>query len=239
MKSTIILYSALVIQESFSFTPSVSKSCLSAVSQHNNNNSSASRNSKTHTQLNLVPKQGCQLAAAQEAEFAKKKLKQSDEEKQIHPTDAARELVSRLFNKPFGNSRTHPQNSGKPKEFQPSLFKIPGIYDEQNDGSKDHDDVVLFPIVGFQYVKLQDGTMRGIPTINASPEKAVCSFAAKNKSMQQPVHGWYSQCCFLGDLYANDDEYCGESRYLQLEELKGRESEPHISEMLGWYKEYE
>jgi hypothetical protein len=187
--------------------------------------------------LNLVPKQGCQLAAASAAALAKKKQEKSDDAfvtekfenaKHLSPTDATREFAARLFHLPLSFG-------GKKGSQEAVDFKIPGIQEsmKDNDNNNDRDDVVLFPIVGFQYVKLQDGTVRGIPTVHATPEKAVCNLEGMNRSKEQPVHGWFSQCCKLGELYESDDEYCGKARYLKLQEQQVGDIKPHPSEMLG------
>lgn len=221
MKLIIFTFSIFVIRTS-SFTP------VQIASSNPIHASSSSKSRESVQALNLVPSQGCQLAAASAAALAK--LEEEKDESNSHkrdndsttasnsnlrPSDATREFVSRLFHLPFV--------SGKPSEEVADL-KIPGIHHESDTatttgGTNDHhNDVVLYPIVGFQYVKLQDGSTRGIPTINASPEKATCNFSAMNMSKQQPLHGWFSECCMLGDLFANDDEYCGKACSLKLEE---------------------
>lgn len=169
--------------------------------------------------LYLVPSQGCQLAAASAAALAKQEEERqemkestitsrttiSDSSAQnLHPSDATREFVSRLFHLPPFASK-----SQATEQFASDMKVL-------NDKNHDHDDVVLYPIVGFQYVKLQDGSTRGIPTMNLSPEKAACNFSAKRMSEEQPLHGWFSECCMLGNLYATDDEYCGNTRFLEL-----------------------
>lgn len=186
----------------------------------------------TATTLNLVPSQGCQLAAASAAALAKKKeakLNNNNHEQQqpqqssssssnsFNPTDATREFVSRIFQLPFTNEST---NSKIESFHHKNKNNNQGSHNnnDHNDNDNDDEDAVLFPIVGFQYVKLQDGSIRGIPTINAAPEKAVCNFGAMNLSVQQPVHGWFSQCCTLGSLFDDDDVYCGNARRLKLEE---------------------
>lgn len=175
--------------------------------------------------LCLVPSQGCQLAAASAAALAKleeerEEMKEStitsrstssssdSSAQNLRPSDATREFVSRLFHLPPFASK-----SQATEQFA-SDRKAP------NDKNHYHDDVVLYPIVGFQYVKLQDGSTRGIPTMNLSPEKAACNFSAKRMSEEQPLHGWFSECCMLGNLFATDDEYCGNARFLELEERK-------------------
>jgi hypothetical protein len=202
-----------------------------------------------NTELNLVPKQGCQLAAAAAAAFAKqnenlvaeeeKTINNNNNHQNLNPTDATREFVSRLFHLPFGKGSSQSEQD----EEVVIDFKIPGIQESSSSNNSNtnnsHDDVVLFPIVGFQYVKLQDGHIRGIPSSNASPEKAVCNLDAMNKSMNQPTYGWFTYCCTLGDLYASDDEYCGTARRLKLEaeqadsdESGSSTNKPHPSEML-------
>jgi len=221
-----------------------------------------STSSSSPTVLHLIPSQGCQLAAASEAALAKKKLDQENPEngnnssrgsnsnsngsqniKHLSPSDATREFVSRLFHLPsqFNN---HNKKQQKDSIIE---FKIPGITNtntnsgdmKNNDSNYSDDtgaDVVLFPIVGFQYVKLQDGSIRGIPTCNAVAEKAVCNIDAVHMSQTQPLHGWYSKCCLLGNVYVDDhDEYCGEKRRREWERVAENgfaSTNPHPSEMM-------
>ena len=183
--------------------------------------------------LHLVPSQGCQLAAATTAALAKQELEREQREESsrqatdtkiaaeslgnrhsIRPSDATREFVSRLFKKS--------QNS-----FD---FTIPAMHggplSSSNDEDHKKDDIVLFPIIGFQYVKLNDGSIRGIPTINASPEKVSCNLDAMQMKMTQPEYGWFSPCCQLGDLFSDHEEYCGTKRWMELNTKLNEESHP-------------
>lgn len=168
--------------------------------------------------LNLVPSQGCQLAAASAAAIAKiQELQEvstttstiknheetcSSNNKQrninIRPSDATREFISRLFyRKSSQNNNNYSKNDNNTAHYFVSDLKLPSDAHKEITNKHNNNDVVYFPIVGFQYIKLQDGSVRGIPTMNALPEKAVCNFGALNKSRMEPLYGYYSPCCYL------------------------------------------
>jgi hypothetical protein len=179
--------------------------------------------STTSSALNLVPSQGCQLAAASAAAIAKiqeleevtpttsstttiknhEETRSSDNKQRninIRPSDATREFISRLFYRKSSSPNNNYSNSdNNTAHYFVSDLKLPSDVHKEITNKHNHNDVVYFPIVGFQYIKLQDGSIRGIPTMNALPEKAVCNFGALNKSRMEPLYGYYSPCCYLKD----------------------------------------
>ncbi len=161
----------------------------------------AAAQSGTPTALNLLPNQGCQLAAAAAAAQCTKKENKSFEEegkqtksksKTATPTNAARELAKRIFNLPAQVLKVAEDSSSKGFPFEIIA---------------DHElDEVVYPVVGFQFVKLESGSMRAVPSPNAV---GACNINSIHQSNTQPVYGWFSPACRLGNSFAVDDEsYC-------------------------------
>jgi hypothetical protein len=152
---------------------------------------------QSSTLLSLLPNQGCQLAAAAAAASASKDATKevlSSEEKLLleTPNNAARELAKRIFSLPSQILRT-PQDGGS------DSFPFEVIADHESD-------VVVYPIVGFTYVKLDNGDIRAVPSPNA---KGACNIDSIHKSRTLPTYGWFSPACQLGDMHADDQSYCG------------------------------
>ena len=84
---------------------------------------------------------------------------------------------------------------GRHPAAEPALVDLPIAREE-----RDSDDVVYYPIVGFQFV---NGGQRVLPTTtNAS---------CRIKYMpDQQVYGWYTTACRLGSIYS--DSYCDEPK---------------------------
>lgn len=178
---------------------------------------------ESSTAIHLLPSQGCQLAAASAAASVKDEDSarfgdQSLSDKSVHEqmddkhvgnsshnigsTNAAREFVSRVFSIP---AYILPRASNSQQNWLFNPF-------EQNEVciSEDQDDVVLFPIVGFTFVTTEDDEMKVLPSHKTS--RGSCNIASARHAKELPVYGWFSQCCPLGDLYADDETYCGERK---------------------------
>lgn len=157
----------------------------------------------------LVPEQGCQLAAHTAAMLAKKEsearlslpsssilsdktLEEDIIETATTPTNAARELAKRIFNLPSELLRTSVDSNSKD-------FPFTVIADHQ-------DDEVVYPVVGFTFVKLDDNSMKAVPSPNT---KASCDIDTLKASRTLPVYGWFSPACRLGEVYTDDEKYCG------------------------------
>lgn len=179
---------------------------------------------ESNTALHLLPSQGCQLAAASAAASVKdedsaqlRDQSLSDEtfleqmnvkhngssQNGIGPTHAAREFVSRVFSIPsyiLPHGGSNSQQSWLHNPFENNDVCI----------SDDHNDVVLFPIVGFTFVKTEEDEMKVLPSHNTS--RGSCNIDSVRQTKNLPLYGWFSACCPLGDLYADDDSYCGERK---------------------------
>ena len=129
----------------------------------------------------------------------------------ITPTQAARVFVSRVFHIPSHilphpitdeceiDDSIHPKSKGRNIKTQDS-------------GDADEDDTaVLFPLVGFTFVKNDDNIVQALPSANT---RALCMIDSVAQTKELPSYGYYSPCCYLGDVNADDDEYCGERRAL-------------------------
>lgn len=177
------------------------------------------------TALNLVPTQGPQLAAASSAAFARAGSAVSVETTTAKPSDpaivnaaadaplievsfetpteaaAARGLVARLFSLPsiVRGSAGAAAAAGHPE----MAIDIPSLSFERDGSEEKGDDVVLYPIVGFRWVKDGDGNSRVLPPMECN---AACSLPNNNK--EEEVHGWFSKACKLGSPHGSDEEYC-------------------------------
>jgi len=178
--------------------------------------------SQSNTALHLVPSQGCQLAAASAAASVKEEDNPQHRDQKllsngsfpdqidssppelsgqsITPTQAARVFVSRLFSIPshiIPNGTSNSQQSWLQNPF------------EHNEACLDEvqDDVVLFPIVGFTFVKGENEEVQVLPSPNGAG--GACNISSVRQTKEAPVYGWYSPACQLGDLHADDQVYCG------------------------------
>jgi hypothetical protein len=136
----------------------------------------APQSARQQTSLNLLPCQGNQLKAAYDAATCK-----SDEaapgaqggyvEEHHGPAAAARAFVSRLFSLP-----SSPE----------SVWRRKG---------KKQEDVVLYPIIGFHFVRSQ-GRYIALPTTS----HAACPI---HRNQNEEIVGWYSAACEL-DHFSED-----------------------------------
>lgn len=130
------------------------------------------------THLHLTPEQGQQLVAAWSA--ASSHYLDDDEETHHIPhheekkkLSSTRAFVSRVFSIPSSMIRRHPYP------------KAEGL-----------EDVVYYPIVGFQFVPSDEHHSRVLPTTS----RASCQLHPTG----QDLFGWYTYVCSLGNLYADD-----------------------------------
>jgi hypothetical protein len=167
------------------------------------------------TSLNLLPGQGNQLAAAYTAFISHKN--NDDETDTVTPATkpqeppsssshwralaASRSFVSRVFHLPSSAIKKHPH---------PTLEGLKANNDKKESNSfpfgfiptrhhREEEDAVLYPLVGFQFVKSQEGS--NIKTIALpTTSHAACRLPTHRN---EPVFGWYSPACKL-DLYSED-----------------------------------
>jgi len=185
------------------------------VPTHSFTPTSCTPTTKSSTALHLLPSQGCQLAAAFAAASAKEEDNTQHRDpnsldnrsssdiidgshpelsaQSITPTQAAREFAWRVFSIP---SHIIP-NGALPNPFDHNEVCI----DEKQD------DVVLFPIVGFTFVKGENEEVIVLPSPDGSG--GACNIDSVRQTKELPLYGWFSPCCKLGDLYADDQTYCG------------------------------
>lgn len=139
------------------------------------------------TALHLKTSQGQQLVAAAAAIEHKDAVK-----KDVTPTGAAREAITRIFNLP-----------NEILKIQKDTLDI----DLPFLANGEEEDIVYYPLVGFQFVKVEERVV-------ALPSSTVGAINIKNRAeaQKQEVFGWYSPTCQLGNPYSGDDEaYCGAS----------------------------
>ena len=153
--------------------------------------SSHSSIERHETALHLLPSQGSQLKAAVDAASCKKtdekpvvEVEKVQEEDQINP---ARAFVSRVFSMPSSMIKRHPHPKDEgwmtddPVRFRGRMKK--------------QDDVVLYPVVGFQFVRHGDSFVP-LPT----KSHAACRLPLNRN---EEVYGWFSPVCKL-DIYSED-----------------------------------
>ena len=155
---------------------------------------------RPQTALNLKVNQGSQLVAAFNAAYSVKEELAEDTmpaEGAVHTetapkpsaTAAARAFVSRVFSLPSSMIKRHPH---------PKIEGLPPM-PRDRDLEADKDDVVLYPVVGFTYVKDKPDHSRVLPK--------VCSPSCRIPMREEPVYGWFTSACRL-DVFS--DEYCTE-----------------------------
>ena len=158
------------------------------------------------TSLNLLPAQGKQLEAAANAALAKAQAEREqceEEESECLPPSseiesetkvrsAARNFVSKVFSIPSSIIRGHPRP------------ELEGLGDADTFEWQDQpgDDVVLFPMVGFQFVNDAPNHYGVLPTARAGNP----SCRLRNDG-EQALVGWFSKACHL-DMFA--ENYCDE-----------------------------
>jgi len=148
---------------------------------------------RSTTHLHLVPEQGQQLVAAFEASSIHNdededgiQVKRSAEAKSSLLMAKPKGFVSRIFSIPGAIMGRHPAAA-------PALVDLPR---EEKSG----DDVVLYPIVGFQFVR---GGQHALPTTT----NASCRIS---KQPDEEVYGWFTKACSLDSIYS--DTYCEEPK---------------------------
>lgn len=182
------------------------------------------RSTSSSSHLYLVPEQGKQLEAAMNAAYAR-----AEQQNHLIGDDAttttaeatatttlerpplsqsARSFVARVFALPSHIIRGHPHPNleGLPVttvEASTSDIAESSFGDWENSAdNNNHDDVVLFPLVGFQCVQDGPNHYRALP----SKTNASCRLKAPG-SQEEVVVGWFSKACHL-DFYG--DHYCDE-----------------------------
>ena len=144
-------------------------------------------NAPVSTRLQLVPEQGKQLVAAFEAESASPHhhVLNTADERPIGLVAKSSAFVSRIFSIPGAIMGRHPAAEPALVEFEPT------------------DDVVLYPIVGFQFVKKGQQVLP--TTTNVS-----CRLATR--APDEEVYGWYTTACRLDSIYS--DTYCDDPKII-------------------------
>jgi len=159
---------------------------------------------KSSTALYLLPSQGCQLAAASAAASVK------EEDHNIINNRSSPDLIDGNHPELSAQSITPTQAA---RVFAWRVFSIPthilpnGASNNEVRIDDKQDDVVLFPIVGFTFVKGENEEVQILP----SPDGSVgaCNIDSIRQTKELPLYGWFSPCCKLGDVYADDQMYCG------------------------------
>lgn len=136
--------------------------------------------------LHLLPQQGSQLVAASNAALAQAQhdrehqsatatVKYEAKEDAELTVGRARELISRIFSLPSAIVR-------------PSAMEITNVEFSSNE----NDDVVIYPVVGFRYVRVGD-EYHALPTTS----NAACQLRNLPGKQHESVFGWFSPACFL------------------------------------------
>lgn len=158
--------------------------------------------------LNLVPEQGKQLVAAFTAASVKKEAAATNTSVVIHDDDkkpGVALVLSSIFSIPGALLGRHPAAA---------LVDLPR---EQLPRDSRHEDVVLYPMVGFRYVKGATGmSCNVLPTIS----KPACQLL---HVPDQELYGWYTRACPLDNIYS--DTYCNEPQQTLMESKPNDETD--------------
>lgn len=161
------------------------------------------------TAVFLKPKQGKQLEAAFNAAYTPNKdqvgindapvVPGDAEGNALHelrssPTSAALSFVQRVFSLPSSMIKRHPH---------PKIEGLPTLPRESADSF--HDDVILYPVVGFTFVRDAKGHCRALPKL---PNPSCRIYAS-----QEPLYGWFSPACTLNPFA---DDYCAKRKQNEL-----------------------
>ncbi|EEC44461.1 predicted protein [Phaeodactylum tricornutum CCAP 1055/1] len=161
------------------------------------------------TAVFLKPKQGKQLEAAFNAAYTPNKdqvgindapvVPSVAEGNALHelrssPTSAALSFVQRVFSLPSSMIKRHPH---------PKIEGLPTLPRESADSF--HDDVILYPVVGFTFVRDAKDHCRALPKL---PNPSCRIYAS-----QEPLYGWFSPACTLNPFA---DDYCAKRKQNEL-----------------------
>ncbi|CAB9522168.1 expressed unknown protein [Seminavis robusta] len=150
-----------------------------------------------NTQLDLVPAQGAQLAAAFTVACEKKiPPAATADETSISLLAKTKAKMSRIFSIPGAIMGRHPAAA-------PALLEFGALVVDKEEVV---DDVVLYPLVGFQFVKGKNGDAVVLPT-QSNPSCRISNLP------DQEVYGWYCTACRLDSIYS--DTYCEEPKIEQ------------------------
>ena len=117
-------------------------------------------------------------------------------------SQSARAFVSRVFALPSHIRHPRPEAS---KARSTTIDKPQQDEFIEWDNVKATDDVVLFPLVGFQCVQDGPNHYRAMP----SKSTAACRLRNQPGSEEEVLVGWYSKACHL-NMYVEDKNFCNE-----------------------------
>ena len=163
------------------------------------------------TRNNLVPEQATQLVAASTASLANKGIQQTEENTLLPEITGENALDIETSE---NDKRGKNGNVATARSFISKIFNSPSHQGKEDYGfgalssqlfqnTKDKDEnILLFPIVGFRWVAVDDANAEGkkryvtIPTsCNAS-----CNFKANLQTRTEETFGWFSPCCKVDDI---------------------------------------
>jgi len=136
------------------------------------------------TRKNLVPAQGSQLVAASHAPPDQKPLTSENSEPVKKNLSAARSFIAKLFNAPSHQS-AYENGFASIKSTEPA--------------SSDKETVLFFPIIGFQWVAVDDPVSpdkKKYMTV-ATTSNPACNIQSKRQTKDEEPYGWFTPCCHL------------------------------------------
>ena len=151
----------------------------------------------TATKLNLLPSQGCQLAAAWNAANPDEdgfRRRRNDENDGHNDNKTGERLAGDVAG--VGDSTKTPSSGPKrtARDLVAHLFSLPSAI--LHPSEEEAEDAVFFPIVGFKFFP---DHKRAVPT-------AVSASCRIHRYANEEVYGWFSPACFLGSIHS--DNYC-------------------------------
>jgi len=143
------------------------------------------------TALCLLPTQGAQLAAASSCAYDDKLVARIEAE--------AEDLVPPTAAKENSQLQHHTNKISSTRSFVSRVFSLPAtvLHPKEKDPKDSDEDSLVYPVVGFKFVRDQSDLCRALPTIS-NPS---CRLAPPN----EPLFGYYSPACHL-DCSASEDE---------------------------------
>eukprot|EP00525_Craspedostauros_australis_P005999 CAMPEP_0198109322 /NCGR_PEP_ID=MMETSP1442-20131203/1344_1 /TAXON_ID= /ORGANISM="Craspedostauros australis, Strain CCMP3328" /LENGTH=189 /DNA_ID=CAMNT_0043764919 /DNA_START=147 /DNA_END=716 /DNA_ORIENTATION=+ len=149
---------------------------------------------KSMTQHNLLPGQGAQLEAA----FNAAALKQ-EQIRESFELDSARTIEAAITASAEAMTADLEPRVTSARAFASKLFSLPSARRQDKHNPLLHEDVVLYPVVGFQMVWDEQKHLRVLPTT----ANVACTLPPFNEEL----YGWFSPACHLNQ-YQEDICQC-------------------------------
>jgi hypothetical protein len=136
----------------------------------------AQRHASIPVALNLMPDQASDLVAASLAAYSARDEVAPAAVLNKHAATAARALAYRVFSLPSSLIKRHPHPKSEGLPASTTTTTTPTSFPQR--------DYVLYPVIGFRYVRDSPDHCTALPTVSSV---ASCRLPSRN----EPVYGWF------------------------------------------------